>query len=136
MFGLTQFQAYAEAETDTPGQIFGVTYKTDGKSSNWTTSSSSSSHGRRSTAENISEEFTQGPKSEKYETHDRSGSGEPEIERRRSENLYKMLGALIVFSIASYLYQKSNETRLIELRDQAISEQKARKDRSNEFSDA
>lgn len=128
-------QAYAELESDTPGQIFGVTFKTDGKSSSWTSSSSSSST-RRSTAENISEEFTQGPKHEEYEPHDKSGSSDATKERRQNQKFYNAIGFCLVFFLISYLLNRSRENEIIERRDRTIAEHAARNEREREFSDA
>lgn len=129
-------QAFAELETDTPGQIFGVTYKTDGKSSNWTSSSSSSSSTRRSTAQNISKEFTQGPKHEEYERHDKTASGEAASDQAHNEKIFIIIGFLIFITILAYVFKSSEEKSMIERRDRAKVEQRRLNERTNEFSDA
>lgn len=126
-------QAYAELETDTPGQICGVTYKTDGKSSSWTSSSSTT---RRKTAENISEEFTQGPKREEYESHDKSGSGEQPSKLSENQRMFNVLGAAIVIFIVAYMFLQSREQYVIDRHKQALAEQKARNERAKQLSDA
>lgn len=126
-------QAYAELETDTPGQICGVTYKTDGKSSSWTSSSSTT---RRQTAENISEEFTQGPKCEEYESHDKSASGEQPSKLSDNRKMLNVIGAGIVICIVAYMSRQSREQYVIDRRKQALAEQKAQNERAKELSDA
>lgn len=109
-------------ETNTPGQIFGVTSKTDGKS--------------RSRTTNISEEFTQGPKAEEYETHDTSATNEKPIERRQNQNFFKFLGFLICVGLSGYLYQQMEIDRMSARREQAIADQKKRNELAIGFSDA
>lgn len=128
-------QAYAELETDTPGQIFGVTHKTDGKSSNWTSSSSSSST-RRKAAENISEKFTQGPRPDEYEEHDESASGDPPKNLLDNPKFFHILGFIIVVYIIVYLSRQFEEESMIDRRNRALADQKVRNERAKEFSDA
>lgn len=77
----TYFQAYAESETDTPGTIFGITQKPDGKSKS------------RSFA---NETKTQGETDSTYEKQDRSGDEEYQRMKRFDYNLYKVAGLTLV----------------------------------------
>ncbi|XP_055311634.1 protein tumorous imaginal discs, mitochondrial-like isoform X3 [Sitodiplosis mosellana] len=67
-------QAYAELETDTPGTIFGITQKTDGKSN--TTSSSTSFDNTK----------TQGERADDYKTHDRTGDEQYQVLKNHLKN--------------------------------------------------
>ncbi|XP_035911908.1 protein tumorous imaginal discs, mitochondrial isoform X1 [Anopheles stephensi] len=114
-------QAYAELEDDTPGQIMGVTFKTDGKSSSSSSdSSSSSSTSSRSTSSsssswsssNVSDKHTQGARDEEgyntYKPHDPTDTHEYRKERFDSR-FYYALGALLVMGwFVYYTHQQTN----------------------------
>jgi hypothetical protein len=105
-------QAYAELEKDTPGQIFGITFKSDGKSS---------------TSEPISEKFTQRPTNEDtfYEEHDKTGS--QEYQKNRVEpRAYFWLGFLGIFVLAVMLMNSKTEDILEYERDKTLAEQQLR----------
>uniref|UniRef100_A0A1Q3FXA3 DnaJ homolog l(2)tid, mitochondrial n=1 Tax=Culex tarsalis TaxID=7177 RepID=A0A1Q3FXA3_CULTA len=136
-------QAYAELEEDTPGQIMGVTHKTDGKysaagaaagsssggsgpsssSSSW--SSNSSSGGQRTKAEPLSEQFTQGAREEDsfrdYKSHDQSSIPRDTLGGSR---FYFGLGVLLVFGWFVY-YSIAQIPAQLELeRDAALERQR------------
>jgi hypothetical protein len=105
-------QAYAELEKDTPGQIFGITFKSDGESS---------------TSEPISEKFTQRPTNEDtfYEEHDKTGS--QEYQKNRVEpRAYFWLGFLGIFVLAVMLMNSKTEDILEYERDKTLAEQQLR----------
>lgn len=118
------FQAYAELEKDTPGQILGVTFKSDGKS----TSSSSSS-------EPISEKFTQRPQNEDtyYEEHDIK---ETKYYKQRdiSPRIWFAFGFMLIFLITSYL-MSSPEDYAIRERDKTLAKLK-KQEHEKQFDDA
>uniref|UniRef100_A0A182MX04 DnaJ homolog l(2)tid, mitochondrial n=1 Tax=Anopheles culicifacies TaxID=139723 RepID=A0A182MX04_9DIPT len=101
-------QAYAELEDDTPGQIMGVTFKTDGKSSS--PSSGSSSESFTSSSSGVSDKHTQGARAEegydKYEPNDPTHTHEYRKERFDSR-FYYALGALLV--IGWFVYYTNNQ---------------------------
>lgn len=122
------FQAYAELEDDTPGQIMGVTFKTDGKSSSsgsssssdsFTSSSSSSSSTSSSSnssstwsSSNVSDKHTQGARDQEgydtYKPHDPTDTHEYRKERFDSR-FYYALGALLVMGwFVYYTHQQTN----------------------------
>jgi DnaJ family protein A protein 3 len=105
-------QAYAELEKDTPGQIFGITFKSDGKSS---------------TSEPISEKFTQRPTNEDtfYEEHDKTGSQEYQ-KSRVDARAYFWLGFLGIFILAVMLTSSKTEDILEYERDKTLAEQQLR----------
>uniref|UniRef100_A0A8W7P597 DnaJ homolog l(2)tid, mitochondrial n=1 Tax=Anopheles coluzzii TaxID=1518534 RepID=A0A8W7P597_ANOCL len=122
-------QAYAELEDDTPGQIMGVTFKTDGKSSSsgsssssdsFTSSSSSSSSSTSSSSNssstwsssNVSDKHTQGARDQEgydtYKPHDPTDTHEYRKERFDSR-FYYALGALLVMGwFVYYTHQQTN----------------------------
>ncbi|XP_049291523.1 protein tumorous imaginal discs, mitochondrial isoform X1 [Anopheles funestus] len=112
-------QAYAELEDDTPGQIMGVTFKTDGKSS---TSSSGSTKGTSIyvtmpssssswPSSNVSGKYTQGARDEEdhdaYKPFDSTGAHEYRKERFDSR-FYYAFGALFV--MGWFVYYTHNQT--------------------------
>lgn len=121
-------------ETGTPGQIFGVTHKTDGKSSNWT---SSASKAQRSNAENVSSEFTQGPKTDEYEKVDKSATGEPEQERQSKQKMFVAVGIAMVVVFVYLLSKYSAEERMRMEQERALAAYHARQHKQSDgFSDA
>ncbi|XP_058460049.1 protein tumorous imaginal discs, mitochondrial-like isoform X1 [Malaya genurostris] len=137
-------QAYAELEEDTPGQIMGVTFKTDGKSSSsgsssgsstgdsssgsssfWSSNSSSTASSRSKTAtdETISDKFTQRSQDDdfkSYKAHDRSSVPRDEFGSR----FYFGLGILLVFAWVVY-YSYARIPQQLELeRDAALERQR------------
>lgn len=79
-------KAYAEIETDTPGQIFGITPKSDGKSN-------TPPNGK----ENVSAGFTQGAKEDsQYEAHDTSATKDAFAEAEASEKSFFAHGVILV----------------------------------------
>ncbi|XP_053689858.1 protein tumorous imaginal discs, mitochondrial-like isoform X1 [Sabethes cyaneus] len=135
-------QAYAELEEDTPGQIMGVTFKTDGKSSNsscfssttsasssssssWS-SNSASSRSKTASEENISEKFTQRAQeddSKNYRSTDRS-SLRSDKQNTEGARFYFGLGLILVFVWFIY-YNYSQIPRQLELeRDAALERQR------------
>lgn len=100
-------QAYAELEDNTPGQILGVTFKTDGKSTSDNTSSSSSKSTKSSDEENISKKFTQGSfEDDNYKETDSTSTHAYRKELLDSRYYYS-LGVCIVF-IAFIIYSYNN----------------------------
>lgn len=91
-----KFQAYAELETDTPGQILGVTLKTDGKSNK-----SSSSNDNNDTK--FWSKQTQGERTSDYEEHDRSNDAQHQKDKEIDTKIYFTAGALIIIGIFFYL---------------------------------
>lgn len=109
-------KAYAELEKDTPGQIFGVTFKSDGKSNT-------------TTSEPISEKFTQRPDNEDtyYEEHDVTDTHEYK-KNQLGPRFYFVFGMLIVF--LAFLFTTSSKTEsFIEYeRDRTLAEQRQREE--------
>ncbi|XP_070496457.1 protein tumorous imaginal discs, mitochondrial-like isoform X1 [Chironomus tepperi] len=105
-------QAYAELEKDTPGQIYGITYKSDGKSEN-------------TSSETISEKFTQGKNSVKEEEDDPNPE---EVKRKKSEYKYFFLLGLISIYIITVLVmrEKQDEDLVNKYRDLTFEKQRAR----------
>lgn len=93
-FFLWNCQAYAELEKDTPGTIFGITQKTDGKSK---TSSSSFS------------EKTQGEHDDKYEPHDKSGDEQYQSKQYENQRFWKIFGITLVIALAYVVVNKKKE---------------------------
>lgn len=124
-----QIQAYAELEKDTPGEISGVTSKTDGK---FTRSSTSSSAGSRSTSstfssqsnEHISSKYTQGYDESKdsYSEHDPKGTHEYRKENNK-EVLYFGIGFIAVLILGIYYFSNSVESTLTEEREKVFERQ-------------
>lgn len=86
-------QAYAEVETDTPGTVFGVTQKSDGKWGQRTSSSKS--------------EKTQGAEhdSSAHASHDNTDE-ENRAESVENQRLWRMVGGGIVLVLVFYLSQR------------------------------
>uniref|UniRef100_A0A2M4D0C9 DnaJ homolog l(2)tid, mitochondrial n=1 Tax=Anopheles darlingi TaxID=43151 RepID=A0A2M4D0C9_ANODA len=97
-------QAYAELEEDTPGQIMGVTYRSDGKSTASSSSTSSSSSSSTWSSENVSEKLTQGTRDDSY--RDYKPQDETETHDYQKEQLgsrfYYSLGVLLVLCWFGY----------------------------------
>lgn len=90
-------QAYAELEDNTPGQILGVTFKTDGKSSDNTTSSD----------EKVAKKFTQGSfEDDNYKETDSTGTHDYRKELLGSR-YYFTLGVLLIF--VGWMYYSYND---------------------------
>lgn len=114
-------KAYAELEENTPGQILGVTFKTDGKSESFST-----------TNENISEKFRQGSKeSENYTETEKIKTLD------NSSNLYYALG-FIMFVAFVYSALFNQNKYLEQQKELALERQKLEGDRlhNGPFSDA
>lgn len=101
-------------EDDTPGQILGVTHKTDGKSGSFSSSStkSESSSGKM---------YTQGPQQE-YSAEDKSSTDEARLERDRVAQKPKtffyigvFIGMLIVCAMLS-VQEQDEEMALVQKR--------------------
>lgn len=104
---MTPFQAYAELEEDTPGQILGVTHKTDGKSSSFSKGPSSSSK----TSSSSHKMHTQGepdPEPVSEETY--------QADQKSTKRLFAYGVALGAFLVAWFLTksERDNEMRLVE----------------------
>lgn len=108
-------QAYAELEKDTPGQIYGITHKSDGKSDN------------SSSNETISEKFTQGKNSVNEEEEEILKNPE-EIKRKKSEfKWFFMLGVIAIYLVAIYIMRENEEEVLVEkYRELTLEKQRAR----------
>lgn len=78
-------QAYAELETDTPGTIFGITQKPDGKS--------------KSESSAMNETKIQGENDSNYEKHDRSGDENYQSKKEGDNHFYKITGFLLIVVI-------------------------------------
>lgn len=85
-------QAYAELEADTPGTVFGVTQKSDGK---W---------GQKASA---NQEKTQSAEydSSKQDSHDNTDE-ENRAETGENQRLWKIAGGFLVLAIVLYLSQR------------------------------
>lgn len=85
-------QAYAELEENTPGQIMGITNKTDGKSTDGT----------------MSDKFTQRSKDrDNYEEHDPTGTVEYHRKQSSGPNFYFYVGIGIVVLTFFLLFQSN-----------------------------
>lgn len=86
-------QAYAEIEADTPGTVFGVTQKSDGK---W--------GGQKASA---SSEKTQGAEhgSSDHDSHD-STDAENRAEHAENQRLWRIAGGAMVLVLVLYLSQR------------------------------
>lgn len=113
-------QAYAELEKDTPGQIFGVTFKSDGESS-----------------ENISEKQTQRPKDEDtyYEEHDTSDTDQAK-RKDVGPQAYYMLGIVMFIFIVLLIFAEKSDEILQEERERNIAEFQKREKKRVEFDEA
>lgn len=112
------FQAYAELEKDTPGQIFGVTFKSDGKSS-------------MPEEEPISEKFTQRPKNEDtyYEEHDIKDTHDFK-KNQLSWRVYFGFGVFLVFVLVNAMLSSNDgQSRMLEYeRDLALERQRQKRE--------
>jgi hypothetical protein len=119
------FKAYAELEKDTPGQIFGITFKSDGKST-------------ASSEEPVSEKLTQRPKNEDtyYEEHDIKDTRDFKKERM-SAKIYFAFGILLAFIGFTLLMgtDSATETYINKKRDETLARQREDKER-NSFDEA
>lgn len=102
------FQAYAELEKDTPGQIFGITFKSDGKSD-----------------PPISDKFTQRPNDEDayYEAHDVRDT----LDYKKNvlgSRFYFAFGMLIVFVLFLLSLSDNSENFIDYERDRTLEEQR------------
>lgn len=109
-------QAYAELEKDTPGQILGVTFKSDGKSTE---------------SESSQEKFTQRPKGEDhyYEEHDIKDT----IDYKKNQidfRTYFGFGFLIVFVLGVYLLNEKKEDFINIERDKTLARQQEKRDKT------
>lgn len=96
-------------EKDTPGTVFGITQKTDGKSKN------------SSTFDNVK---TQGEHDDQYKAHDRSGDEEYQSRSIENQRAYKILGIAIVMILAyQLLFRKNNEYDANIIADFAVKQQ-------------
>lgn len=140
-------QAYAELETDTPGQILGVIHKTDGKSESSHTSTSSagatgsaagagassgstrfsstsSSSQQSTTTPPISEEFTQKAESDdRYSANDETGTYEYRKDKEELKRFYAL--GFIIAIIAIFIMAQKNTSYLDYERDRTLAEQRA-----------
>ncbi|KAG4079868.1 hypothetical protein HA402_014999 [Bradysia odoriphaga] len=86
-------QAYAELEENTPGQIMGITHKTDGKSANGT----------------MSDKYTQRSKDrDNYSEHDPTNTVEYQKEQLGDSKLYFFVGVFLV--ACAIFYASSRQT--------------------------
>lgn len=128
-------QAYAELEENTPGQILGVTFKTDGKST--TSDNNTSTSEKSSTDENISKKFTQGSfEDDNYKETDSTSTYAYRKEILDSRYYYS-LGVCIVF-VAFIVYTYNNMgSYLDEERDKTLFEnERIKREGKSPFSDA
>lgn len=119
-------QAYAELESDTPGTVFGITKKTDGKSF------------RSFTSKNTNK--TTEPQGEKDESYEKNAQTDQESrdEIESEQKWWKILGGVIVIVIAFQLaYGSGDETSNI-IADQFANEHGIRTQTENRtiFKDA
>lgn len=120
-------KAYAEIEKDTPGQIFGVTFKSDGKSSN-------------TSSEPISEKFTQRPQSEDtfYEEHDVKDTHDYK-KNQLGPRFYFTIGMMIVFIAFLFSMEGRKESYIEYERDKTLDQQRQReanRDKKSPFDEA
>lgn len=108
-------------EKDTPGQIHGITYKSDGKSST------------ESSSENVSEKFTQRPQEDfSYEEHDQRGTFEYE-KNRITPRHYFIFGFFAIFLLFYFALNPSlEEAQRARSREEALryQEEQRRRERS------
>lgn len=106
----THTQAYAEIEENTPGQIFGMAFKKDGKSS----------------AENSDNLFTQGTKddrSDEYKSHDQTDTHEYRRDKIGSLYYFSLGFALFVAASIWYMSETGVSQVLDYERDKTLREQ-------------
>lgn len=97
-FNLPYQQAFAELETDTPGTIFGITQKTDGKSN---------------TSSSFDSTKTQGERDDDYEKHDRSGDEQYQADQYEKQRIFKTFGIFVVFLVAYMLLNNQNDNTTV-----------------------
>lgn len=83
-------QAYAELEKDTPGQIHGITYKSDGKSTESSTESD----------EKVSDKFTQRAKNEDFYYEESDVKETQDYRERTKVSSYFWFGFCLVLIVA------------------------------------
>lgn len=117
----SNWQAYAELETDTPGTIFGIAQKSDGKSN---TSFDSTK--------------TQGERNDDYTSHDRSGDGQYQAEVYETQRSWKIMGGFLAVLLAYVLMTRDKGYGTSVLSDFAIHEKgmKTAAELRKEFKDA
>lgn len=89
---LSNWQAYAELEADTPGTIFGIAQKGDGKSNT-----------------SFDSKKTQGERDDDYTSHDRSGDAQYQAEVYEKQRMWKIFGGLMVLVLAYLFTTQTNE---------------------------
>jgi DnaJ-class molecular chaperone len=116
-------QAYAELEKDTPGQIFGVTFKSDGKSD--------------ASEEPLSDKFTQRPQNEdfSYEKHDIKDTDEYKASQF-GFNFFFGVGLGLICFLTILVINRSTPEYVDAYRDFTLEQQKRRKSEESEFQDA
>lgn len=105
-------QAYAELEKDTPGQIHGITYKSDGKSSS------------TESGENVSEKFTQRAKKEDFYYEESDIKETQDYKEKTKASSYFVFGFVCIV-ILFFFIQGDNYTKnmIKDERDRVIREQ-------------
>ena len=119
-------QAYAELEKDTPGQIFGVAFKSDGKSSE---------------DENLSEKFTQGVGIEenKYEEEpDHKDTVDYHREQKSNKFWFGVGFVMVIFLIGMSMAEKTSEENHYKFRDYTLEKQRLKREKEEQegFEDA
>lgn len=105
-------QAYAELEKDTPGQIHGIIYKSDGKSSSTSESN-----------EKVSEKFTQRAKNEDFYYEESDIKETQDYRERTKASSYFMFGFFLVLITAFMLTgDKLTKSQLRDERERAMRE--------------
>lgn len=119
-----RIQAYAELEKDTPGQIFGVTFKADGKSTD--------------EQDPISEKFTQRAKNEdfSYEEHDKTQTRDYRANIAGNRFLFWIAFFLFLSFLLAFANKDASDEFNDTLREQTLARQRAEKDKSEGFRDA
>lgn len=115
----TILQAYAELETDTPGQIYGVTVKSDGKPNLEKDIPKS---------DTIDSKFTQGVKETEadnasYQEHDKTDTHEYRKEQLDGKVWYA-LGFVLLFGLGAYLANYSQGKQMEIERDRVLEERR------------
>lgn len=114
-------------EKDTPGQILGVTHKSDGKSEQTSSSSSSarssSSSGTQSPP--IAERFTQKASDEDaYTSHDTSDTHEHRDAQKEKRYFYAGAASVVIFGLYYLLLSGSHTSYVDYERDRTLREQR------------
>lgn len=115
----TILQTYAELETDTPGQIFGVTLKKDGKPNIEKDNPKS---------ENLDSKFTQGTKETEadnasYQEHDKTQTHEYR-KNQLDGKVWSSLGFFILLGLGFYLANYSQTKQMEIERDRVLEERR------------